>query len=110
MDSDFDPDLFDKDIDKLFGKDQAVAEEFEKYLEEYHQLDYEDIIGGMAVRFKYRKVDPVNFGLSAKEILEMDDEELNQIVPLKAYAPYRDEKELSKWKYKRKSRPKKTNK
>lgn len=99
LDSDFDPDLFDKDIENLFDKDQAVAEEFEKYLDEYHQLDYEDIIGGMPVRFKYTKVTPCDYGLTAQQILEMDDKELNKIVPLKKLAPYRDDNFEKKWKY-----------
>lgn len=62
-----------------------------KELEEYYKLDYEDTIGDLKTRFKYRPVNKNNYGLKAKEILALDDKELNQIVPLKKLAPYRED-------------------
>ena len=60
----------------------------EKYMEEYYNLNYEDMIGDLPTRFKYRKVDANNFGLSPVEILLADDKDLNQVAGLKILAPY----------------------
>ncbi|KAI3848903.1 hypothetical protein MKX03_030190 [Papaver bracteatum] len=59
-----------------------------KELDEYHKLDYEGKIGDLKTRFKYAQVPPLRFGLSGKEVINMDDKELNQYVPLKKIAPY----------------------
>ncbi|CAL0334496.1 unnamed protein product [Lupinus luteus] len=66
-------------------------------MDEYYKLDYEDTIGDLKTRFKYAKTKPSRFGMSAPEILLMDDNELNQYVSLKKLAPYREEEwKLSK--------------
>ncbi|QCD77373.1 protein KRI1 [Vigna unguiculata] len=68
-------------------------------MDEYYKLDYEDTIGDLKTRFKYAKTKPNRFGMSASEILLMDDKELGQYVSLKKLAPYRDEEwKLSKQK------------
>ncbi|KAI3871922.1 hypothetical protein MKX03_012955 [Papaver bracteatum] len=59
-----------------------------KEFDEYHKLDYEGTIGDLKTRFKYAQVPPLRFGLSGKEVINMDDKELNQYVPLKKIAPY----------------------
>mmetsp|Transcript_3649 Transcript_3649/g.9812 ORF Transcript_3649/g.9812 Transcript_3649/m.9812 type:complete len:222 (-) Transcript_3649:25-690(-) len=74
------------------GVEAAEANPVEAELEDYFQLDYEDIIGGdLPTRFKYRKVEAKDFGMSAKDILNKTDRELNIIMPLKKITrTYRD--------------------
>jgi len=77
-------------------KDKMTEEEKKSYLEglldEYYNLDFEDLIGGgqIKTRFKYNKVAPDDFGLTEDEILLLDDKQLNKLVSLKKYRPYID--------------------
>lgn len=76
-------------------KEEATTEDKQRFLdnlfEEYHNLDYEDIIGGGTVktRFKYTNVPKADFGLTEEEIFLLDDKQLNNLVSLKNYRPYR---------------------
>jgi len=64
-----------------FAKPQeaATAEDKSRFLdnlfEEYHNLDYEDVIGGGSVktRFKYTNVPKADYGLTEEEIFLLDD-------------------------------------
>ena len=72
----------------------AVVEnvkDLKKLVDDYYKLDYEDVIGDMPVRFKYRKVTPNTFGMSVEQILAAEDRELNQRVSIKKMAPYREQ-------------------
>jgi protein KRI1 len=62
-----------------------------KMLDELYKLDYEDMIGDMPTRFKYRQVEANSYGLSTEEILFAKDTTLKQFVSLKKMAPYGDE-------------------
>lgn len=72
---------------KPSGVEKAVRDQL---LEEYYKLDYEDTVGDLKTRFKYKTVNPKRYGLTTEEILMLDDKDLNQFIPLKKLAPYRE--------------------
>lgn len=55
-----------------------------------YKLDYENTIGDLKIRLKYKDINPKRCALSVNEVLMMNDKELNQYVSLKKLAPYRE--------------------
>ena len=132
LNEEFDPTKFDEQMNQVFNqdyysqvelkkngkkvkkpkfKDEIIENQvdesmekkrLEKYMDEYFQLDYEDLIQDQPVRFKYTQVEPQDYSLELEEILLAPDEHLNELVSLKKMAPYRHpnlvEKDLNKWK------------
>ena len=60
----------------------------DRMMDELYKLDYEDIIGDLKTRFKYRPVKANAYGLNTEEILFARDTTLKQFVSLKKMAPY----------------------
>ncbi|EER06073.1 glutamine-asparagine rich protein, putative [Perkinsus marinus ATCC 50983] len=71
---------------------EGIEQMLNKEKEEEYEMDFEDMIGDMPTRFKYRKVEAgAVHNLSVEDIIHKSDKELNQIASLKLYAPYLDE-------------------
>lgn len=100
LEDDFDPDKFDASLEKIFngayyGQEdkeldmkESGSNELNQLLEEYDKIDYEDRIGDVKCRFKYKDVSKNDFGIDAIALLSSTDAELNQMVSKKALAPY----------------------
>lgn len=89
-----------EDEEYVGGDDDPNASGLEKKIkgkleEELYKLDYEDIVAGMPTRFKYRTVEPNDYGLTTQEILLARDTTLKQFVSLKKMAPYNDQGEFN---------------
>eukprot|EP00051_Salpingoeca_urceolata_P019605 m.288116 g.288116 ORF g.288116 m.288116 type:complete len:762 (-) comp19449_c0_seq3:1567-3852(-) len=87
---------------------QSAKQSLEQQLEQFYNLDYEDMAGNVPCRFKYRRVVPNDFGLSAAEILAAEDRELNRWASLKKAVQYRSEEQQmsDKRTYKRRAKKK----
>ncbi|GJQ13332.1 hypothetical protein GpartN1_g5123.t1 [Galdieria partita] len=70
--------------------------EIDRLIDEYFELELEDIVGDAPVRFRYRPVEPESFGLETTDILQMDEAELNTLVPLSYVTSYVRPKGLSR--------------
>jgi protein KRI1 len=83
----------EEDNEEYVGGEEPEASNLEKKIknklqEELYKLDYEDIVAGMPTRFKYRQVEPNDYGVTTQEILLARDTTLKQFVSLKKLAPY----------------------
>ncbi|XP_065834092.1 protein KRI1 homolog [Oscarella lobularis] len=84
---------FSSALERKKPKFDPNEKKFEDYFDEYYQLDYEDMIGDIPCRFKYRKVIANDFGLSADEMLKCEPKELNSWASLKRAVQYRTKEE-----------------
>lgn len=77
-----------KDVEGYLDRMAPHSKAAKSMLDELYALDYEDIVAGIPCRFKYQPVEAQGFGLSAEDILDADDQDLNKIVGLKHLATY----------------------
>lgn len=73
------------------GKSAPDTEDIEKAIEDYYNLDFEDDIAGEKTRFRYAKVAPQSYGISNEDLLNMSDDDLDQLIPMKTLATYRED-------------------
>jgi protein KRI1 len=85
---------YDHNDQEKEGGNKLEAKLNDRMMEELYKLDYEDIIGDMPTRFKYRQVEPNRYGLRPEEILFSRDTTLTQFVSLKRMVPYIEEGEF----------------
>lgn len=92
LESDFDPTTYDNDMAAKFSDDWYAQRQEAKprFDDGDHLLEEAPLKVNKASVFKYCQVEPNDFGLSTEEILETDDADLKQLVPIKRIAPYRD--------------------
>ncbi|GAA5994929.1 KRI1 family protein [Rhodotorula paludigena] len=86
--------------------DAEQAQLVDRLVDEYYGLDYEDQVGDLKTRFRYAKVAPSSFNLTAEEILLATDAELNAFMSLKKLAPYRQDSAAWQAKQQQKQRKK----
>ncbi|THV06167.1 hypothetical protein K435DRAFT_849267 [Dendrothele bispora CBS 962.96] len=100
---DMDADVQRMDDDEEWdGTEEMRKRKMEEYMDEIYGLDFNDMVGGMPTRFHYTQVQSQNFALTPVEILMATDQELNEYMSIKKYAPYRQDGK--KWDNKRNDR------
>ncbi|KAH0475143.1 MAG: hypothetical protein KVP17_002148 [Porospora cf. gigantea B] len=90
--ADFDEEEHEKIIEALMEDDTEPSEAVANLLEELQTLEFEDIIGDVFCRYKYRDVEPDSFGFTTTDILSMDVSELEKKAPVELLHPFRDER------------------
>jgi protein KRI1 len=75
---------------------ENLEQQKQSLLDDLYALDYEDLIGDLPVRFKYRSVEANNYGINAKEIVNAEDKDLNEFLSLKKLAPFRSSEKRKK--------------
>ncbi|KAJ7072840.1 Krr1-domain-containing protein [Mycena amicta] len=90
MDADVVLDGYDDD-EEWDGTEEMRKRKLKEWMDEVYALDFNDIVGGHSTRFHYTSVAPQTYALTASEILQAKDSELNEYMGIKKYAPYRQE-------------------
>ncbi|KAG6897712.1 hypothetical protein C0992_011922 [Termitomyces sp. T32_za158] len=100
-DMDADVEAMAVDDEEWDGTEEMRKRVLNKYMDEVYGLDFNDLVGGLPTRFKYTPVQSDNFALTPVEILMATDQELNEYVSIRKFAPYR---QAMKWDSKRNER------
>ncbi|KAF8625368.1 hypothetical protein AX15_005419 [Amanita polypyramis BW_CC] len=79
----------DEDEEEWGGTEEMRKRKLKEYMDGLDALDFNDVVGGRATRFRYIPTKPDSFALTPVEILMATDQELNQYTSIKKYAPYR---------------------
>ncbi|RDB25162.1 Protein kri1 [Hypsizygus marmoreus] len=80
-----------EDDDEWDGTEEMRKRKLDEYMDEIYGLDFNGLVGDMPTRFKYVPIQSQNFALTPVEILMATDQELNEYMSVKKYAPYRKE-------------------
>jgi len=71
---------------------EEAKEKFPEIAKEIDELDYQvDMVGDIGCKFRYREVEREDYGLTADELLNATDAELNQWVGLKRVTQWKDD-------------------
>ncbi|KAF8627768.1 hypothetical protein AX17_006133 [Amanita inopinata Kibby_2008] len=84
-----DADVVRDDEEEWDGTEEMRKRKMKEYMDELYALDFNDIAGGIPTRFRYVPVKPESFALTPVEVLMATDQELNEYMSIKKYAPYR---------------------
>ncbi|KAG6886320.1 hypothetical protein C0993_006730 [Termitomyces sp. T159_Od127] len=93
-DMDADVEAMNVDDEEWDGTEEMRKRVLDKYMDELYGLDFNDLVGGLPTRFKYTPVQSDNFALTPAEILMATDQELNEYMGIRKFAPYR---QAMKW-------------
>ncbi|KAL9651167.1 hypothetical protein ABK040_008239 [Willaertia magna] len=79
----------EEDIDNLTEENDKLKFKIKKLFDDYYDTYYEDVSStGDTFKYKYKTVERQDYGLSPEDILELDDKDLEQVVPIKLVNRY----------------------
>ncbi|PVF96620.1 Krr1-domain-containing protein [Serendipita vermifera] len=89
MDADIERD-WDWEEANFDGTEDSRKRLIDKYMDEIYGLEFNDMVGDLATRFKYTTVPANSYALDPVEILMASDKELNEYMSIKRIAPYKN--------------------